>query len=123
MSGTVSELPHEDRPLSELYRVSANRWVEADAKARELEELKTTLLDQRKQMLIEAAAANQTKLADNAAEREARAEPGWETYIRGMVHARTEANRLRVEMERIKMLEREIADRNQTIRAEMRLAR
>lgn len=116
-------IPDHEKPLSELYRLSANAWVEADSKARELEELKTTLLDQRKQMLIEEAAINQQKLADNAAEREARSEKGWEIYIRGMVHARTEANKLRVEMDRIKMLEREISDRNQTIRAEMRLSR
>lgn len=118
----VSDMPQHERPLSELYRITANAWVDADAKARELEELKTTLLDQRKQMLIDEAAENGTKLADNAAERQARAEPGWATYIRGMVEARTEANRLKVELVRISMREREIADHNANIRADMRMS-
>lgn len=119
----ITEMPQHERPLSELFRLSANAWVEADAKARELEGLKDLLLEQRKNALVLAAQQRGDKLADNAAEREVKASDAWLDYITGMIHARTEANRHKVEMERIRMREREIADHNATIRAEYRLTR
>jgi hypothetical protein len=120
MNAHVSDMPLHERPISEQYRVAANRWCDADGEARELEELKTTMLEQKKNALILSASG---KMPDSHAEREVKASEEWEIYIRGMVHARTKANRLKVEMDRLKMLEREISDRNNTIRAEMRMAR
>ena len=116
----MTEMQAHERPISEQYRVAANLWVDADGNARELEELKTTMLEQKKNALVLAALG---KMADNHAEREVKASEDWETYIRGMVHARTKANKLKVEMDRLRMLAREIEDRNNTIRAEMRLSR
>lgn len=114
----MNEIPAHERPISEQYRIAANRWCDADGEARELEELKTTMLEQKKNALVLAAGG---KIPDSHAEREVKASDEWETYIRGMVHARTKANKLKVEMDRLRMLEREIADRNNTIRAEMRM--
>jgi hypothetical protein len=119
MNALAQELDQHERPISEQYRIAANLWVDADGEARELEELKTTMLEQKKNMLVLSSVG---KMPDSHAEREVKASDDWETYIRGMVHARTKANKLKVEMERLKMLEREIADRNNTIRAEMRMA-
>lgn len=119
----VSEMPEQERPLSEMFRISANAWVETDAKARELEGLKDLLLEQKKNALVLAANRRGEKLADNAAEREVKASDHWMDYITSMIHARTEANRHKVEMERIRMREREIADHHANIRAEYRLTR
>ncbi len=116
----VRDIPERERPLSERYRLSANAWVEADAKARRLEELKTTLLEQKKQNYIRSQGID---MADNKAERMVKAGEEWEAYIIAMVDARTEANKLKVEMEVVRMLEREQADRNANIRAEQRLMR
>jgi hypothetical protein len=62
-------------------------------------------------------------MPDNRAEREVKASDEWERYIIDMVDARTRANALKVQIVEIQMLEREQQDRNQTIRAEMRMAR
>lgn len=119
MRGNVTEMPQREQPLSERFRIAANAWVDADARARRLEELKTTMLEQHKANHIMRHGA----MPDNRAEREVKSAPEWQDYIEGMVEARTIANRLKVEMEVLRMMEREISDRNQTIRAEMRLAR
>jgi hypothetical protein len=114
----VQEMPERERPLSEQYRLAANSWCDLDAAARRLEELKTTALEQQKNAIILA----EGPMADSHAERKVKSAPSWEKYIVGMVNARTEANRAKVEMEVIKMQEREIRDRNEAIRAEMRLS-
>lgn len=119
MSSHIAQMKERDRPLSERYRLAANEWCEADAIARRLEELKTTALEQQKQKLIRERGA----VPDSHAEREVKAAPAWEEYILNMVEARTVANRLKVTMEVLRMEERELRDRNETIRAEMRLSR
>lgn len=115
----IKDVPLHERPLSEQYRVAANQWCDLDAAARRLEELKTTALEQQKNALI----LREGPIPDSHAERKVKAAPEWQTYIEGMVTARTEANRCKIEMEVIKMQERELRDRNEAIRAEMRLAR
>lgn len=114
-----AEMPAHERPLSELYRLAANAWVKQDGIARRLEELKSTVLEQQKQNLIQTNG----HMPDSHAEREVKAAPEWETYITAMVEARTEANKLKITMEVLRMEERETRDRNETIRAEMRLSR
>ena len=113
------DIQQAERPLSEQYRIAANSWVQVDAAARRLEELKSTAIEQHKQRLI----AEEGDMPDSHAERRVKARPAWEKYIIDMVGARTEANRLKIEMECIRMAERELRDKNETIRAEMRLAR
>ena len=115
----VPDMPERERSLSEQYRVAANAWVDVDAAARRLEELKTTAMEQQKNALI----LEEGPMPDSHAERRVKAAPAWEEYIVAMVNARTEANRLKVEMEVLRMQEREMRDRNETIRAEMRLSR
>jgi hypothetical protein len=115
----IKDMPQHERPLSEQYRLAANDWCALDAAARRLEELKTTALEQQKNALIEA----EGHIPDSHAERRVKAAPAWQDYIVAMVDARTEANRAKVEMEVIKMQERELRDRNEAIRAEMRLNR
>lgn len=115
----VQDIPEQERPLSERYRIAANAWVKADAVARRYEELRSTRLEQMKNALILA----EGPMPDNRAEREIKASEEWERFIIDMVDARTQANALKVQIVEIQMLEREQQDRNQTIRAEMRMAR
>ena len=119
MNARAKDMPVSDQPLSERYRLAANAWVEADAVARRLEELKTTALEQQKQALIQ----ERGHIPDSHAEREVKSAPGWEQYITSMVNARTAANKYKITMEVLRMEERELRDRNETIRAEMRLSR
>lgn len=115
----VSEMPQHDRPISEQYRLVAKAWVDADAKARLLEEMKTTRLEQQKQQLIET----EGDMPDSHAERRVKASSEWEIYIQGMVEARTQANLRRSQLEFLKMKFTEWQDANASNRAEMRLGR
>jgi hypothetical protein len=113
------EIPAHERPLSERYRVTANQWCRLDGAARMLEEKKTLELEKRKDGVI----AELGPMPENKAERIVKASQDWADYVTAMVNARTAANELQHELIGIRMEEREISDRNQTIRAEMRLAR
>lgn len=115
----ISELPQQERPISEEYRIVAKRWVDADAAARLREEMKTTTLEQLKQELIK----QDPKLPDSHAERIVKAGSDWAEYIRQMVDARTDANRFRAQLEYVRMKFSEHQDFNASARAEMRLSR
>ena len=113
----ISELPQQERPISEEYRIVAKRWVDADAAARLREEMKTTTLEQLKQELVK----EDPKLPDSHAERMVKAGADWAEYIRQMVDARTDANRLKAQLEYVKMKFSEHQDVNASARAKMRL--
>jgi len=113
------EMSEKDRPLSEQYRIVARAWIDADAAARILEELKTTRMESMKQGLI----AKEGDMPDSHAERRVKANPEWEDYIRQMVDTRTEANRRKLQLEYIRMRFAEMQDANATSRAEMKMSR
>lgn len=115
----ASEMPEHERPISEQFRIVAKAWVIADAQARLLEEMKTTRLEQQKQRLIDV----EGDMPDSHAERRVKATPEWETYIQGMVDAKTEANLKKAQMEFLRMRFTEIQDANASARAEQRLSR
>ena len=115
----ITELPQQERPISEEYRIVAKKWIDADAAARIREELKTTTMEQMKQALIEA----EGDMPDSHAERRVKASKEWSDYIHGMVEARTDANRLKAQLEYVRMKFSEHQDFNASARAEMRLGR
>lgn len=116
---TISEMPAHERPISEQFRVVAKSWVDADAAARLLEELKTTTLERQKQRLIEI----EGDMPDSHAERRVKAADDWSDYIKQMVEARTTANLKKAQMEFLRMRFTEIQDANASARAEQRLSR
>lgn len=115
----MNDMPANERPLSEQFRIIAKRYADADAAARLLEELKTATLEQMKQGII----AGDPKLPDSHAERMVKASPEWREYVHKMVDARTDANRLKAQMEYIRMRWNEMQDVNASRRAEMRMSR
>lgn len=129
------EIPEADRPISELYRLIGDQWADADGAANLLEEMKTTQLEQRKTRVVEADMANQRAAAepgklvavkempDNRAERIVKASPDWEAYIRQMCDARTKANRLKVQLDQLRMRHMEQTGKDANARHEARLGR
>ena len=115
----IAEIPEADRPLSEQWRIAARQWVDAEAAAQLLEDLKTTSLEQFKQQLIEADG----DMPDSHAERRVKSRPQWEQYIRDMVAARKEANLCKVKLDWLRMRFSEWQSRDANSRAEMRLTR
>lgn len=115
--GKPSALPTKDQPISEQFRVVAKQWVDADAAASLLEELKSTTLEKIKSDLIQ----KQGPMPDNTATRLAKCSEDWEEYVREMCANRTTANRLKVQLEYLKMKFSEWQSAAATARAEMRL--
>lgn len=98
---------------SEQYRIVAKQWVDADAAADILEELKSATLAQL-----------MTELGDmpvSRAEMQVKADVEWQDYIRSMVEARQKANKLKVQLEYLRMKFSEWQSENANKRAEMRL--
>ena len=114
-----TEIPEHERLLSEQYRIAAKSWVDDDAAARLLHELKTTFLDQRKQALIE----KEPGLADSHAERRVKADPEWEKFIREMVAAKRAANFSLVRMNYIELKFKEWQALNANARNEKFMSR
>jgi hypothetical protein len=102
-----------NRPISEQFRIVAKNWIDRDNAARMLEETKTAVLSQRMQALGD--------MPVSSAERTVKASPEWTDFIHSMVEARTAANRLKVQLEYIRMQSHEHQSYEATRRAEMKL--
>lgn len=103
----------DNQPLSEQFRIVAKQWVDADAAANILEETKSATLSEW-----------MSKLGDipvSRAEMEVKASGKWRSFIQSMVEARQRANRLKVQLEYIRMKSMEWQSAEASKRAEMRL--
>lgn len=103
----------DNRPWSEQFRVVAKQWVDADAAATLLEDTKSAVLAERMQAHAD--------LAVNRAEQIVKSSPEWRDHVEKMVNARKQANRLKVQMEYIRMRFSEFQSHEATKRAEMKL--
>lgn len=110
-----SEIPKQDRPLSEEYRLAAKAWVDLDGAARLMEETKTAVLSQRMRQLGDMPVSK--------AELIVKASPEWLDFIEKMCKARTSANLAKVKLEWVRMKFSEWQAMDATHRAEMRLTR
>ena len=99
--------------FSEQFRIVAKEWVDADAAASVLEELKSATLSQKMQALGD--------MPVNRAEMAVKGSPEWEEYIRSMTNARRRANLLKVKLEYLRMKYGEWNSAEATKRAEMKL--
>jgi hypothetical protein len=105
--------PSQNLPWSEQFRIVAKQWVDADAAADILEELKSATLSQ----LI----SDQGDMPVNRAEANVKSGNEWQAYIRNMVDARQRANKLKVQMEYLRMKFSEWQSHEATKRTEARL--
>lgn len=112
----LEQVRQSNQSLADKYARIADRWVDEDNAARLLEETKSTVLEQRKADLIK----ENPKLADNAAERMAKADPEWHAWVTDMVHRRTRANRLKIALKVYDMRHSEQQSLEATRRAEMK---
>lgn len=101
--------------VSEQFRLTAKKWVDADAAANILEELKSATLSQK------MMARGDTSVS--RAEMEVKASDEWADYLRKMVEARAQANLLKVQMEYLRMRFKETESAGYAERAEMGLSR
>lgn len=113
----LERVKQSNHPLADKYSMVGLRWVDEDNAARLLEETKSVELEERKNALV----AKSEKLADNAAERQVKADPEWRARVENTVQARTRANRLKIALAVIEMRHREEQSMEATKRAEMKL--
>lgn len=128
MTAQVQELPRDQRPLSEQFRIIAKKWADADNAAHLMDELKTTVLAQKKTALIAENFKGQQLMKDNPremtdakAERLVKSSADWEKYIRDMCKARSTANLLKQQLKYIEMRHREWISADANARKEMGL--
>lgn len=100
-------------PWSEQFRIVSKQWVDADAAATILEDTKSAVMAERMMALGE--------MAVNKAETLVKSSPEWRRHIESIVNARRAANRLKVQLEYLKMKFQEWSSENANKRAEMRL--
>jgi hypothetical protein len=99
--------------LSEQYRIVSKEWVDADAAANLLEEMKSASLSQ---WMLELGDMPVSK-----AEMQVKGSQQWKEYIEAMCAARKRANLLRAKKEWIQMRFQEWNSEAATRRAEMKL--
>lgn len=102
-----------NQPLSEQFRLVAKEFVDADAAANLLEEMKSATLSQKMQAMGD--------LPVSKAEMLVKASQDWADYIESMTAARKRANLLKVKLEWIRMRFTEWNSEAATKRAEMKL--
>jgi hypothetical protein len=116
---TVSEMPQREREIDEQWRLAAERWVELNARAELLEDLKSARFSELMQDQFEADA----KIAVNRAEIAVKASDEYRQYIEGMVEARRLANQAKADRDELKMRFDKWQTRNAMRRTERYLAR
>lgn len=100
-------------PISEMYRITAKDWVDADAAASLLEETKTAVLAQHMKAMGDMPVSKAEMAVKSTAD--------WHQYLTEMVEARKRANFLKVKLEYVRMKFMEWNSENATKRAEMKL--
>ena len=109
------EMPANERTISEMYRLCAKEWVEAEKAASLLEETKSATLAQ---LVLELG-----DIPVNRAEMRVKGGPKWKEFIVEMVEARAAANLARVRLKYCEMLHTEDMCRGAAERAERRMTR
>lgn len=100
-------------PWSEQYRIVSKQWVDADAAASILEDTKSAVMAERVVALGD--------MAVNKAEATVKASPEWRQHVEAVVNARRAANRLKVQLEYLRMKFSEWQSHEATKRTEARL--
>lgn len=100
-------------PWSEQYRIVSKQWVDADAAATILEDTKSAVMAERVLAMGE--------MAINKAEALVKASPEWRRHVEAIVNARRAANKLKVQLEYLRMKFSEWQSHEATKRTEARL--
>lgn len=106
-------MTESNQPISEQYRITAKKWVEAEAAASLLEDTKSAVLSQQMLALGEMPVSKAEMLT--------KANPEWVEHVKKIVEARAAANLLKVQLEYLRMRSSEQASAEASKRAEMRL--
>ena len=107
------EFNRNDKPLSELYRMAAEEWVDLDHSARLLEDTKSSILAQ--------WMTDHGDIPVSRAEAKVKASDDWLRLVEDTVTARTKANKAKIQCDYLRMRFSEEVSREATSRAERRI--
>ena len=110
--GYAAPLSEKDWPLSEQFRIIAKEYADLDGAARMLESMRDSVLSE----MVGRRDGPVTR-----AERDAKACPEYQDYLKRMVGSRTAANLKKYQLEYIRMKHMEETSIQATARAERRL--
>jgi hypothetical protein len=113
------DIPEQEQPLAERFRITAVQYCDADAAASLMEELKSVTLSKMKADIIERDGA----MADNKCELLAKCDPQWTTYIKDMCGHRARATKLKLKLEYLRILDRKEDREAWAARTEQRMSR
>jgi hypothetical protein len=105
--------PFSNEPISLQYGRLGEAWADAEAAARAMEEAKTSVLAQRMMSLGDMPVSK--------AEMQVKASKEWQEYIRSLGAARTKANKLKIQLEVLRMRHSEWINQTATERHVSRL--
>jgi hypothetical protein len=111
----VSVLSDREQPISEKFRLVAKAWVDAEAAAQLLEETKTASLSQRQLALGDMPVSRSEMIV--------KASPEWHEHLEKIVAARAAANMKKVQMEYLRIKERELDRADWAARSERKMGR
>lgn len=106
-------MTRNDVPVSEQYRLAAQKWVQVDAAARMLEEGKSAFVAQRMNSLGDIPVSKAERMVKGSEE--------YADYIKKMVNAKTAANEMREELAFLKMRHMERTSEEANARSERKL--
>lgn len=109
----IGESSRNDMPLSELYRIAAEEWVDLDGAARLLEDTKSAILAQ--------WMSDYSDIPVSRAEAKVKSSDDWLRLVEDTVTARTKANKKKVELEYLRMKFSEEVSREATARVERKV--
>ena len=115
----AKEMRLNDRPLSELLRITGKQWAEYEAAYTAMKEAKATTLARLKQQKMDEASNRKFKLSEAAADREARNDPYWQDYLDLMAKNNARRLDLKIEVDCIHMANSERIDKNANARKEI----
>ena len=125
----AKDMPENERPLSERFRIAGDEWVAAKFKRDKIKGLKNTMLERMKRDLIEEAeqerreGLRQKSLTNAEAERIVEMGTEWETYIIGLAEAERDTESAWVRCQEIEMLFGEWQSKEANARKERQMGR
>lgn len=111
----MTTIPEREQPLSEQFRITAKAWVDLDAAANILEETKSATLSQRMLELGEMPVSKAEMIIKGSTD--------WHEHLEKIVAARAAANMKKVQLEYIRMKERELDRSEWAQRTERKMGR
>jgi hypothetical protein len=106
---------HDNLPIYEQYRLAGLAWVDAEAAASMLEDLKSNVLSEMMGQLLSEG------MAVNRAEQTVKSSSDWKLYVLSIIEARKVANRCKIQVEFLRMRHQEWLSSEANNRTEARL--